>query len=562
MIRIQNAGKSFGTKKIFENLNLEISQPGFYVLWGKSGCGKSTLLNMIASLDSFDCGEIEIDAEVMTIFQSYELIDELNVYDNIFLTRKMKESDRDLIDKLGLMPLLKQYPKELSGGQKQRAGIARALLRRPVIICCDEPTESLDIENQKIVLSILKEYSRNHIVLMATHQKNVISEYADHVLAFQNCHLVQMDREGLEKNALAEEKKHRPSRKKIQQLIHHIIHRKNLLITGMCMICMILAQASVLLRQHLFTIPTTLNVVNANVLYVETDDASQLSNAEKIPSFSNLQYNNQEFLTNIYPYEANSLKLEGNVPKGTDVVINQVLARKVFDDNALDHTITLTYTVAPYTYSIDARITGIIEESDTEQMNIYYDLDGIISTFSDIALQDGMPLRDYFDSHCNTYKLKVPYSEIDSFQSSHPQMTVHNPLHDERKEMEESSRIYQYMFAGFTVIITGLLSVLIFSVTEKQTEKLQKTFVILSSTGISMKYLIQQYIKEKMVLLVLISLLDLTALTVVYLTMPHLSVVIPVCIAAGINILQWIALRLSTAKINKTKYADILKEES
>lgn len=104
MIRIQNAGKSFGTKKIFENLNLEISQPGFYVLWGKSGCGKSTLLNMIASLDSFDCGEIEIDAEVMTIFQSYELIDELNVYDNIFLTRKMKESDRDLIEKLGLMP--------------------------------------------------------------------------------------------------------------------------------------------------------------------------------------------------------------------------------------------------------------------------------------------------------------------------------------------------------------------------------------------------------------------------------------------------------------------------
>ena len=118
------------------------------------------------------------------------------------------------------------------------------------------------------------------------------------------------------------------------------------------------------------------------------------------------------------------------------------------------------------------------------------------------------------------------------------------------------------MFAGFTVIITGLLSVLIFSVTEKQTEKLQKTFVILSSTGISMKYLIQQYIKEKMVLLVLISLLDLAALIVVHLTMPQLSVVIPVCIAAGINILQWIALRLSTAKINKMKYADILKEES
>lgn len=88
------------------------------------------------------------------------------------------------------------------------------------------------------------------------------------------------------------------------------------------------------------------------------------------------------------------------------------------------------------------------------------------------------------------------------------------------------------------------------------------TFFILSSTGISMKYLIQQYIKEKMVLLVLVSLLDLAILIVVHLTMPQLSVVIPVCIAAGINVLQWVALRFSTEKINKTKYADILKEES
>jgi len=96
----------------------------------------------------------------MTIFQNYELIEELNVYDNIFLDRREEPEDIKLLTRLGLDRLLQQYPDELSGGQKQRVGIARALISHPKIICCDEPTESLDVTNKEIVMKILKEYRK------------------------------------------------------------------------------------------------------------------------------------------------------------------------------------------------------------------------------------------------------------------------------------------------------------------------------------------------------------------------------------------------------------------
>ena len=158
MITIDSAYKSFNQNQLFENISLHISQPGFYVLWGESGCGKSTLLNIIAGFDQFDSGNIKINEKVMMVFQNYELIDELNVYDNIFLGRKITSKSQELCSKLKIDHLFKQFPNELSGGQKQRAGIARALISQPSIICCDEPTESLDVENKQIVLEILKEY--------------------------------------------------------------------------------------------------------------------------------------------------------------------------------------------------------------------------------------------------------------------------------------------------------------------------------------------------------------------------------------------------------------------
>ena len=104
MLRIEDCSKSFGNQVIFDHISLQIDTPGRYVICGKSGCGKSTLLNMIAGFEPVTSGSITTDAEVMTIFQNYELIDELSVYDNIFLERKEEEKDKpnynEVIDSL------------------------------------------------------------------------------------------------------------------------------------------------------------------------------------------------------------------------------------------------------------------------------------------------------------------------------------------------------------------------------------------------------------------------------------------------------------------------------
>lgn len=349
MIRIKKAKKSFGEQIIFDDLTLDIHKPGLYVIWGKSGCGKSTLLNIIAGYDTFDSGSIQVEAEVMTIFQNYELIEELNVYDNIFLTRKKKPEDEELLKKLGINFWLKQYPNELSGGQKQRVGIARALIAHPKIICCDEPTESLDVENKQIVLNILKEYARDHIVIMATHQKEAVIAYADYVLKFEGYDLRCYKRNGEIPSILSEEQKRYPKKKGIHQLIHKIISKKNRLFLCITMLFLVVIQACSILKQQLFYIPDTHHVLNADMIYVDTDykdTLNTITNVQPILSFSNLIYQDIEYQTNIYPYiDDNTFQIEGESSHDLSVVINQNLANEIFGSNWKNQELSLTLTI-------------------------------------------------------------------------------------------------------------------------------------------------------------------------------------------------------------------------
>lgn len=190
MIDIKHGYKAFGTQMIFEDISLLIKDPGIYCIVGKSGSGKSTLLNMIAGYEKLDQGELSVDSSLTTIFQNYELIDELTIYDNIYLERYEDRYAKKMIEQLGLQELLNRYPNELSGGQKQRVGIVRALINQPLIICCDEPTESLDVTNKEVVMRLLKEYAKNHIVLLVTHQVDTVIEYADCIIEIEDHNLV------------------------------------------------------------------------------------------------------------------------------------------------------------------------------------------------------------------------------------------------------------------------------------------------------------------------------------------------------------------------------------
>ncbi|CKB11855.1 ATP-binding cassette domain-containing protein [Streptococcus pseudopneumoniae] len=191
-IDLLNVSKSFGSKKIFTDLNLIFESGKSYALIGGSGSGKSTLLNIIGRLEKIDSGNVLIDKQdiwkikertffkntVGYVFQNYSLIDNKTVYDNLSLITKDKKTITDVLEKVGLSSdYLHQKIYELSGGQAQRVAIARMLTKPRKIILADEPTGALDGEiGKEIIRLLLNETAEDKYVIIATHDPAVYNE--------------------------------------------------------------------------------------------------------------------------------------------------------------------------------------------------------------------------------------------------------------------------------------------------------------------------------------------------------------------------------------------------
>jgi putative ABC transport system ATP-binding protein len=199
MIQIKELSKVFRTEeletKALSEVSLTINQGDFVSIMGPSGSGKSTLLNIVGLLDSATGGSYQLLNQEMIglkekekskarkenigfIFQNFNLIDELSVYDNIELPliyNKVPSSDRKqkveaIANKLGISHRLKHFPQQLSGGQQQRVAVARALINDPKIILADEPTGNLDSKNGNEVMELLTDLHANGAtILMVTH---------------------------------------------------------------------------------------------------------------------------------------------------------------------------------------------------------------------------------------------------------------------------------------------------------------------------------------------------------------------------------------------------------
>lgn len=191
-IDLLNVSKSFGSKKIFTDLNLIFESGKSYALIGGSGSGKSTLLNIIGRLEKIDSGNVLVDKQdiwkikertffkntVGYVFQNYSLIDNKTVYDNLSLITKDKKTITDVLEKVGLSSdYLHQKIYELSGGQAQRVAIARMLMKPRKIILADEPTGALDGEiGKEIIRLLLNETAEDKYVIIATHDPAVYNE--------------------------------------------------------------------------------------------------------------------------------------------------------------------------------------------------------------------------------------------------------------------------------------------------------------------------------------------------------------------------------------------------
>ena len=199
MIKVTNLSKVFRTEEIetiaLNGVSFEIKEGEFVAIMGPSGCGKSTLMNVLGLLDSPSGGSYELlgtevsglkekertnfrKGQIGFVFQSFNLIDELNVYDNIELplrylnisANERRQRVTDIMKRMGISHRAKHYPQQLSGGQQQRVAIARALVANPKLILADEPTGNLDSKNGREVMTLLTELNaEGTTIIMVTH---------------------------------------------------------------------------------------------------------------------------------------------------------------------------------------------------------------------------------------------------------------------------------------------------------------------------------------------------------------------------------------------------------
>ena len=219
-LELQGLYKSYfdgsGDHHILKGANLNIEKGETVAILGSSGSGKSTLLNLIAGIDLPDQGEVRIDGKSLGqmseknrtllrrrtmgfVFQSFNLIPTLNVYENLMLPLELNQISKNsgiisqMLEALGLKGREESHPDRLSGGEQQRVAIARALMHQPSLLLADEPTGNLDAETSQETLKLI-----NHLVhrsrttmIMATHSQEVI-EWVDRVLGIEDGKLIEL----------------------------------------------------------------------------------------------------------------------------------------------------------------------------------------------------------------------------------------------------------------------------------------------------------------------------------------------------------------------------------
>lgn len=219
MLELKNIKKSYTVgdikTKALDGIDIAFRDKEFVAILGVSGSGKTTCLNIIGGLDRYDSGEMIIKGKntknfkdidwdayrnhsIGFVFQSYNLISHISIVDNVELgmtlggISKAERNRRaiEILKRVGLGDHLHKKPNQLSGGQMQRVAIARALTNEPEILLCDEPTGALDSQTSIQIMDLIKEISRERLVIMVTHNPEIANQYADRIVRFQDGKIV------------------------------------------------------------------------------------------------------------------------------------------------------------------------------------------------------------------------------------------------------------------------------------------------------------------------------------------------------------------------------------
>ena len=424
MLELKNVSKKYENEDgyILDNINLKFNN-GLTAIVGESGSGKSTLLNIIGGLDTNYFGKLYFNDNLIDknnidlykknnigfIFQSFNLLPNLTAYENVKImsdlhSKNNKNKILELFENLNISNILNKKPNELSGGQKQRVAIARALINDPDIILADEPTGALDKKNSQIVLNILKEISKDKIVIVVTHSKKV-SENADNVIEIFNSKTVTRKKKDIKNMVVFEKKQVKKTGLKtllnisLKNILRNL--KRNLLIIigssiGIFGISFMLFLSSGIKNYVKKEIDLNLNPklveVNKsnNILDIsyfnekDIDKIRSIDNIKKInkqltiSNLSSLQGKDKYDLTSLSTFDSlNKSNIEyGKVSKNNEIVISKNLAEKL-ENNYKDavgksYDLYIIENSIPKVIKENVKVSGIIKEEFLDTMSYGY----------------------------------------------------------------------------------------------------------------------------------------------------------------------------------------------
>ena len=517
---LKNINKIYLTNKTLKfyalkDINLSFGSSGFHAIIGKSGSGKTTLLNLIAKLDTPSSGEITLNGkpyknknrvspsfyqnELGIIFQQYHLLEESTVLYNVMLPLLMKgynQKEASMRAKITLKyvnideALLTQKCSKLSGGEMQRVAIARAIVKNPKILICDEPTGSLDSYNAKSILELLKKISKDHLVIVVSHNLQQIKHYSDRIIELSDGQVINDYYQNKIDYETTKEKKHK---RKFNNWIRHFSLanykrriKRNVLVSISLSISIIMANlvsgfmygkdksireacyrqldfgSGSVSQEELVSNSGMLKLVKSvrPELTTLTKDPYISSIFEICPNFSAILPQNIEIsydekqldnllFTPIYSYEQGyinqSLLYKGDIPKVdslSEIVINRSAYKKIrstLKKNPIGEYLSLTqkvdvnyvvqdgeYITDTFSFNQTAKIVGVVDELSYLSSPKVY--------YSYLALQSEMQeqvlinLSTYYDNKITWYD-RIVNAENYSYLSSYSYQLFLKDIH-------------------------------------------------------------------------------------------------------------------------------------
>lgn len=500
-LEIQNLSKIINLKKsknvLFENLNITFPEKGMVAIVGKSGCGKTSLLHIIAGIDTDYQGKIFIDRKdinmvlnynrkyIAMVYQNYRLFDFLNVYENCIIFNKLKGLyiSRKEVEKLltifHLQHVKNKMPDQLSGGQKQKVALIRAFLTHCPILLCDEPTGALNPENKRLVYRFLQAYSKQHLVIVVSHDQK-IKNYCDHVIDFQQ----------LENHYLFSCPKYHLFKCQISN-IHYSLFKESLKMLWYQRNKLII----IFLSQILLFMTVTLLIsgnqglenhytkmhekeINNELIYITKKNKDAFSNEE----LTRLEGKYQCFLekgkiTNVDYFQSS--------PIDRNMKINEVIINRVFYKNIKSHRVRYAIENNQYLFKVKEVINDGYEEP--------------ILYYSSVSLPDELKALTLDVTTCYVFVddyLKVS-SYIDQLDQKYEGYCFVEQKYDAYHQLIQLSQVVCFLFIAICIFI---VTVLMFFVLLSMFLELQKYYAVFLCNGMSYRQY-YMFILKKIILI-------------------------------------------------------------